>query len=116
MATITPVVPGMVATAVNAITPTATDTIPCAAYRAVILVVRTGGTNTYTGKVDDPSSVGPVGATSFDPDLTVGSVPISSARAVFLDCARFRDSNGSINITSSSTFTGTTLEAYGVPV
>ena len=115
MSTLTPVAPSVIGAAPTTILPTASDTIPCAAYRWVLLIVRTGGTNTYAGTVDDPTSVAPAGTgVTFNPDVSTGTVATSSAKALRLDCARFRDVNGNITITSSSTFTGTTLEAYGI--
>ena len=114
MTTLTPLAPSVAGAAPNSITPTAADTIPCAAYRWILLIVRTGGTNTYAANIDDPVSQSPSAATAFNPDIATGTVAISSAKAFRLDCARFRDANGNINITSSSTFTGTTLEAYGI--
>jgi polyisoprenoid-binding protein YceI len=114
MATLTPNAPSVTATAMTPITPTATDTIPCSAYRFVVLVIRTGGTNTYTGTVDDPNTQAPANMTAFNPDATTGTVPISSIRTMRLDCARFRDTSGNITITSASTFAGTTLEAIGI--
>lgn len=114
MSTITPVAPSVTPATVTPIVPTAADVIPCAAYTKVILVITTGGTNTYAGSIDDPTSQSPVGATAWNPDLSTGTIPISSQRSVSLDTARFRDSSGNINLTSSSTFTGTTVEAYGV--
>lgn len=116
MATITPVVPSVSGNAVTGTTPTASDVIPCAAYRAVILVVKTAGTNTYLGAVDDPTSQPPAGTlvSAFNPDVSTGTVGTSSEKAIWLDTARFRDASGNINVTSSSTFTGTTLVAYGI--
>lgn len=114
MSTITPVVPSVTPQTVTPIVPTAADVIPCAAFKQVILVITTGGTNTYAGVIDDPTSVGPANPTQFNPDVSTGTIPISSKRSIMLDTARFRDSSGNINLTSSSTFTGTTLEAYGV--
>lgn len=114
MTTLNPVSPSVAGNTVTPITPTATDVIPCSAFRWVLLIVRTGGTNTYLGTIDDPTSQAPAGTgVTFNADVTTGTVPISSIKSVRLDCARFRDANGNINITSSSTFTGTTLEAYG---
>lgn len=114
MTTLTPVAPAIAGNTVTPIVPTAADVIPCSAYSVVILIVRTGGTNTYTGSIDDPTSQTPASATAFNPDVSTGAVPISTTKSFRLDTARFRDSSGNINITSSSTFTGTTLEAYGI--
>lgn len=114
MTTLTPANPAVTGTTLVPIVPTASDQIPCSAYKAVLLVVRTGGTNTYAATIDDPTSQGPAGATAYNPDLATGTVPISTVRVFRLETARFKDANGNINLTSSSTFTGTTLEAYGV--
>lgn len=113
MTTLTPVTPTVSGNTVNTIVPTASDSIPCSSFRWVLLVIRTGGTNTYQGVVDDPNSQGPANATQFNPDANTGVVATSSIKCMRLDCARFRDANGNITITSASTFTGTTLEAYG---
>lgn len=115
MTTLNPIAPSVNSNTVTPITPTAADSIPCSAYRWVLLVVRTGATNTYLGTIDDPTSQAPSGTgVTFNADVTTGTVPISTVKSIRLDCARFRDVNGNINITSSSTFTGTTLEAYGI--
>lgn len=115
MATLTPIAPSVNSNAVVPQLPTAADSIPCSAYRWVLLIVRTGGTNTYLGTIDDPTTSAPSGTgVTFNADITTSTVAISSVRALRLDCARFRDASGNINITSSSTFTGTTLEAYGI--
>lgn len=116
MTALAPTVPAVVAAAPTTIVPTAADTIPCSQFNVVFLVIRTGATNTYLGTIDDPTSQNPAGtltqAGNFD--VTTGTVPISSTRVMRLDCGRFRDINGNINIVSSSTFAGTTLEAYGI--
>ena len=56
MATITPIAPGLTGAAESTpATPAANDTIPCAAYRAV-LVIMTSSTGTPTFKFDDPTT------------------------------------------------------------
>jgi hypothetical protein len=108
-----PVIAGAVTGAVvTPQVPTATDLIAAGPYSTIKLIVRTGGTNTYTFVADDPTSVTPAGATQFNPDMTQ-VVPISTTKAFDLPAGRFKDANGNINITSASTFTGTTVEAYG---
>lgn len=110
----------VVASNVNGVTvtpqvPTATDTITPGPYSFVLLVVRTGGTNTYSGTIDDPTSQAPAGnlAGAFNPDIITGVIPINTTKSFLLPANRFKDSNGKINITSGSTFAGTTVEAYG---
>lgn len=116
MGTITPVNPSVVSQVVTPSTPSASDSIPCLAYREVMLIIRTAATNTYQCTVNDPNTQAPPGtlASPFDPDVTSGVVAVSTVRVMKLSCARFRDNNGNIALTSASTFTGTTLEAYGI--
>lgn len=109
-----PVVAGTVTGAtVTPQVPTAADVIPAGPYSTIKLVIRTGATNTYSGVIDDPTSVGPAGNIAFNPDLSTGTIPINTTKSFDLPAGRFKDSNGNINITSGSTFAGTTLEAYG---
>ena len=53
---------------------------------------------------DDPTAVTPVGATAFNPDVTV-SVPAGEVREVLIDAARFRNSAGNIVWTYSANIT-----------
>lgn len=115
MSTIPVVSANVVGATVTPQVPTAADVIVPGPYSFILLVVRTGGTNTYSGTIDDPTSQAPAGtlAGAFNPDIVTGTIPINTTKAFLLPASRFKDSNGNINITSSSTFAGTTVEAYG---
>jgi hypothetical protein len=102
MATITPIQSGVAGTLVTPVAPTASDTIPASAYNYVDLVFQsTTGTPTMT--IDDPTSANPSGtlvqAGNFD--VTV-ALTAGQTKVVRLDCARFRDPNGNINIITST--------------
>lgn len=75
----------------------------------------TGGA-AVTVTIDDPTSPSPVGATAFNPDLSV-SVPATTGIREFVipDVARFVDpATGRINWTYSAALTGS-VEVVGVP-
>lgn len=112
MSTITPVKPGVVGQVITPATPTASDVIPARAYRFVVLVaVSTTGTPTIT--VDDPTSQAPSGTgVQFNADVTL-TLTAGQVKAQRLDCARFRDVNGNINITTSSP-ANSTVYALGI--
>lgn len=114
MATITPIEPGLSGAAESApATPSASDVIPCAAYRDVILVV-TSSTGTPTVKVDDPTTPAITGATTAaDPDLTIGPLSAGQTFSRRLPTARYRDTSGNINITTTSP-ANSTIKAYGI--
>lgn len=113
MATIPVVAGAVIGSTVVPQIPTAADVIAAGPYSLIMLVVRTAATNTYAGTIDDPTSATPLGATAFNPDIGTGTIPINTTKAFLLPTGRFKDSNGNINIVSASTFTGTTVEAYG---
>lgn len=67
----------------------------------------------FTVKLDDPTSVSPVGAVSFDPDVSL-VVPNAQTRQMYVDAARFRNASGFISWTfSAGTGVGSTVEIYG---
>jgi hypothetical protein len=80
----------------------------------LVLRVANGGTAAVNVVVDDPTSATPVGATAWNPDLTV-AVPAGAQRYVVItNIARFRDpATGRINWTYSATPTGVTVEVIG---
>jgi hypothetical protein len=82
--------------------------------KLVLRVTNTGTSNTL--KFDDPTSATPVGATSFDPDLSVTVPATTGVRYIVIDnVARFVDpATGRISWTYSSALTGT-VEVVGVP-
>lgn len=84
----------------------ASDTfVPAAgdANRVHILHVKNGGASPDSVVIDDPNSVGPAGATQYNPDITV-SVPAGGERFIRLDATRVRNtSNGNVAITHSFT-------------
>lgn len=112
MATITPVKPGVVGQVVTPVTPAATDVIPAAAYRFIVLVaVSSTGTPTIT--VDDPTSQAPAGTgVQFNPDAQL-SLTAGQSKVMRIDCARFRDTNGNINISTTSP-TNSTIYVVGI--
>lgn len=54
--------------------------------------------------LDDPTAVTPVGATTFNPDVTI-AIPAGEVREVLVDAARFRNSSGNIVWTYSANIT-----------
>lgn len=76
-------------------------------YETHILQVNNGGVSSITVTVYDPTSVGPVGATAFDPNLSI-VVPAGETRLVALDPRRFRnppDGMGGTEYTAVSSVT-----------
>jgi hypothetical protein len=81
------------------------------------LVLRVTNTGTQrTLKFDDPTSATPVGATQFDPDVSVVIPATTGVRYVVIDnVARFVDpATGRISWTYDAALTGT-IEVVGVP-
>jgi hypothetical protein len=71
-------------------------------FGAVYLLRFNNGSATPSNIVfDDPIAVTPVGATAFNPDVTV-AVPAGEVREVKLESARFRASDGFIKWTYSA--------------
>lgn len=64
--------------------------------------------------LNDPTSINPGDATTFDPDVTV-SLPAAATRTQRVDANRFRDSSGNIVFTYSANMTnaGSLVEIYG---
>lgn len=54
--------------------------------------------------IDDPTAVTPLGATAFNPDVTV-AIPAGEVREILVDAARFRNSSGFIVWTYSANIT-----------
>lgn len=108
------------ATAPTASTPptqalTASDVFAAPSERYLLVV--TGATSgAIVVTVDDPTSVTPVGATTWNPDMALGSVAVTPARRAFYltGCSRFRDASGNINLTTSGTPAGSNIEIYAV--
>lgn len=102
MATITPVSPAVAGTVstTQALTSGA-DVIPASAYNLIFLILRSVSTGTPTTTIDDPTSQTPSGAQAFNPDVQV-TLTAAQTKIVRLDCGRFRDVNGNINITTTT--------------
>ena len=93
----------------------AADSFPAPGERYLFVVTgATSGSIVIT--VDDPTSQTPVGATAFNADAALASVPVTPARRTFLlsGCSRFRDGAGNINLTTSGTPAGSNVEIYAV--
>lgn len=116
MATLTPIAVGLTGSAESApATPSASDVIPCAAYRYVLLEI-TSSTGTPTVTVDDPTTAAiPAAKTAADPDLQIGPLSAGQTFSRLLPTSRYRDSSGNINITTSSP-ANSTIKVYGIPV
>jgi len=84
----------------------ASDTFTPAAgdeNRVHILHVKNAGGTQDVVAVDDPNSVSPAGATTFNPDLSV-TVPVTTGdRLIRIPLPRCRQSNGTVSITHSFT-------------
>ena len=116
MATITPIAVGLSGAADAApVTPSASDVIPCAAYKYVLLkIVSSTGTPTVT--VDDPTTPAiPAAKTAADPDLQIGPLSAGQTYTRLLPTSRYRDSSGNINIATASP-ANSTIICYGIPV
>jgi hypothetical protein len=82
--------------------------------KALLLRFTNTGGGAVTVTVDDPTSVTPVAATAFNPDIG-GSIPATTGVRAFMipDVTRFVDpSTGRLNWTYSGPLTGT-CEVYG---
>jgi len=85
-----------------------------AGIKSLLLRFTNTGGGAVTVTVDDPTSITPVAATAFNPDIGV-SVPATTGVRTFLipDVTRFTDpSTGRLNWTYSGALTGT-CEVYG---
>lgn len=72
---------------------------------AVLLHVKNGGASAQTVTMDDPTSRSPVGATAFDPDVSI-SIPAGGERMIAVT-NRFVDNNGWVNLAWSGVTTVT---------
>jgi hypothetical protein len=75
--------------------------------RVHILHVKNAGGSADTVAVDDPNSVSPAGAQSFNPDLSVSVPATTGDRLIRIPLPRCRQSNGTVSITHSFTTTVT---------
>lgn len=88
------------------------DTVAVAAFGRYLFRFNNTGGAPITWTFNDPVSVGPLNAKTFDPDLDV-AVTNAQARAVTIDVARYRDpTTGLVTITPSGAPTAT-LEIHG---
>lgn len=117
MANITPVAPGLTGAAESAPpTPSASDVIVGASAYKYILLRVVSSTGTPTVKVDDPTTPAIPGATvAADPDLTIGPLTSGQTFSRLLPVARYADTSGNINLTTTSP-ANSTIQAYGIPV
>lgn len=115
MSTITPIAVGITGGADAAgVALTASDVIPASAYKYVLLQI-ISSTGTPTVKVDDPTTPAIPGATTAaDPDMTIGPLAAGATWSRLLPCARYRDANGNINLTTTNS-ANSTARAYGIP-
>lgn len=115
MAVQTPVRPPVNPSANPTLTPVgASDTIPVPPTGKVVVIVQNTGGSPDSMVIDDPNSgVGPTGSTTaLNPDVTISVPATTGIRHLELDCARFRDASGNINITHSFT-TNVSCIVYG---
>ena len=77
-----------------------------AAEQGAVYLIRFNNGSATPGNVvlDDPSAVTPVGATAFNPDVTV-SIPAGEVREMRVDASRFRNAAGNIVWTYSANIT-----------
>lgn len=78
-----------------------------------VLHVINGHSSSQSVIIDDPNSSTPVGATAFNPDVTLPVVNATSKMFNLEYAARFRDANGWVNLTYSGT-TLLTLRVYRI--
>lgn len=98
------------------VTPVAGNTegnrITCAAATTLVLRLINGSGGAVSFVLDDPNSVTPVGATAFNPDVTISVGATSSKTVVITDLKRFRTA-GYVTVTPSSA-TSVTIEAVSL--
>lgn len=86
------------------------DTFKPRGGRAAIIHVKNGGAGAITATVNDPTSVAPASAATFDPDVAV-SVPAGGERVITLSpIDRFTDVNGDVAVA----YSGVTTVTVGV--
>lgn len=100
MAVITPVSPAVAGSVITTATP-GTDSIPCAQYNVVFLVIWSVSTGAPTLTIADPTSQAPAGLAFTASSMTV-AVTAAQRKVVRLDCGRWRDVNGNINYTTAT--------------
>jgi len=103
-------VPTVLAVTPAYLTPASADTFPVQPASRYLVHVKNGSGASINVTLDDQST-GPVGATSYNPDVVV-AVPAAGERMILVDSLRFRDPNGNVNIAFSATAT-VTYAIYG---
>lgn len=107
---------GLVVTPTPNANPDATGSyvVPAGIYKLVLRVSNTGVQRTLT--FDDPTSITPVAATAFNPDLSVIIPATTGVRYIVVDnITRFVDpATGRINWTYDGALTGA-IEVIGIP-
>ncbi len=112
---VTPVVKPSAATATNTIS-AAADQFAAEFGARYLLRFANGSATPANVVLDDPTSVNPGDATTFNPDVTV-SVPAGEVRTMRVDAKRFRASDGFIKWTYSADMTNANskVEIYRLP-
>lgn len=92
----------------------ASDTFAPTSNQPHILHVKNAGASPDSVVIDDPNSVNPGSATSFDPDVTV-SVTNATDKFIRIDPLRFKNT-GTGNVTITHSFlTSVTAAVYVLP-
>lgn len=112
MSTITPVAPGVPVSTITPVVPSATDQIDARSYTVIFLVIASS-TGTPTVTVTDQISAPPAGLAFSGQTVSSGALSAGQTKAMRLDCSRFRDVNGMIQI-ATATPANSTIYAIGV--
>ena len=113
MAVLTPRVPVLAGLQGTAYTAAAGggDSFVADATSRYLIHVKNGHTSSQTVTIDDPSSVAPASAKTFNPDVDVVVVNAQESWIYLQSPSRFMDSSGNINL-SYSGVTALTLAIY----
>lgn len=101
MATLTPTAPGVPVSTLTPVTPNATDQIDARSYTVIFLVI-VSSTGTPTVTVTDQISAAPAGLTFSGNTVSSGALTAGQTKVMRLDCSRFRDVNGFIQLATAS--------------
>lgn len=91
------------------------DSFPAAAGKVYVLLWRNVGGAAITPTLDDPTSVSPASAKTFNPDVDCFPIPLTSGVTVqAINGTRYRHpTTGNVSITYSATPTGVSCAVLG---
>lgn len=90
------------------------DSFPATSDGVYLIHVKNGDASPKGVTIDDPTSVSPPAADTFDPDVTVSTPATAERMIVISNASRFMDSDNDINLTYPDGVTSLTLQVIKV--